>query len=341
MGLQITNTVSALAVFVQGILSFFSPCVLPLVPVYLSYLAGDAGTEGQPPRRRRLRLLTSTLFFVLGISFAIFTLGMGVSALGQFFSQSRQVFTVIGGLVLIVLGLVQLGLFGRHGFSRELRLPFRIQGTVNPFTALLLGFTFSFAWTPCVGPALASVLVMAGSASSAGLGFAYIGLYTLGFVLPFLALGFFADALLSLLRRSQKALAWTGRIGAVLLIAMGVLLLAGWVTSDTFRSDFLHRKGNPRRMVLMRVSGDSMVPEIQDNDLVLLDQGQTEIVSGRLYAIGFEDAIYIKRIDLLPGQIVLHSTNPAYPPVTLDLSGDCAEQFRVIGRVLWSGREYR
>ena len=96
-----------------------------------------------------------------------------------------------------------------------------------------------------------------------------------------------------------------------------------------------------RRMVLMRVSGDSMVPEIQDNDLVLLDQGQTEIVSGRLYAIGFEDAIYIKRIDLLPGRIVLHSTNPAYPPVTLDLSGDCAEQFRVIGRVLWSGREYR
>lgn len=239
MGLQITNTVSALAVFVQGILSFFSPCVLPLVPVYLSYLAGDAGTENQPPRRRRLRLLISTLFFVAGISFAIFTLGMGVSALGQFFSQSRQVFTVIGGLVLIVLGLVQLGLFGRHGFSRELRLPFRIKGTVNPFTALLLGFTFSFAWTPCVGPALASVLVMAGSASSAGLGFAYIGLYTLGFVLPFLALGLFADALLGLLRRSQKALAWTGRIGAVLLIAMGVLLLAGWVTSDTFRSDFL------------------------------------------------------------------------------------------------------
>ena len=111
-----------------------------------------------------------------------------------------------------------------------------------------------------------------------------------------------------------------------------------------FRSDFLHRKGNPRRMVLMRVSGDSMVPEIQDNDLVLLDQGQTEIVSGRLYAIGFELARVAPGctcIDLLPGQIVLHSTNPAYPPVTLDLSGDCAEQFRVIGRVLWSGREYR
>ena len=108
-----------------------------------------------------------------------------------------------------------------------------------------------------------------------------------------------------------------------------------------FRGDFLRRMGNPRRIVLMRVSGDSMVPEIFDNDLVLLDRGQTEISPGRLYAVGFEDAIYIKRIDKLPGKIILHSVNPAYPPLSLDLRGDCADQFRVIGRVLWSGREYR
>ena len=108
-----------------------------------------------------------------------------------------------------------------------------------------------------------------------------------------------------------------------------------------FRSDFLRRKGNPRRMVLMRVSGDSMVPEIYDNDVVLLDQGQKEITPGRLYAVGFEDAIYIKRVDKLPGKIILHSANPAYPPLSLDLRGDGADQFRVIGRVLWSGREYR
>ena len=80
---------------------------------------------------------------------------------------------------------------------------------------------------------------------------------------------------------------------------------------------------------------------IFDNDLVLLDRGQTEISPGRLYAVGFEDAIYIKRIDKLPGKIILHSVNPAYPPLSLDLRGDCADQFRVIGRVLWSGREYR
>ena len=108
-----------------------------------------------------------------------------------------------------------------------------------------------------------------------------------------------------------------------------------------FRSDFLRRKGNPRRMVLMRVSGDSMVPEIYDNDVVLLDQGQKEITPGRLYAVGFEDAIYIKRVDKLTGKIILHSAKPAYPPLSLDLRGDGADQFRVIGRVLWSGREYR
>ena len=225
MGFTIQNSVSALTVFVQGLLSFFSPCVLPLVPVYLSYLSGGA----QQTRHRRRKLLVSTVFFVLGISFAFFVLGMGVSALGQFFSGARVWIARIGGVLLIVMGLIQL--FG-GGFTRELRLPFRLKNTINPFTALLLGFTFSFAWTPCVGPALASVLLMAGSTGSSALGFAYIGLYTLGFVVPFLLVGIFADAMLGLLSRSKKALVWTTRVGAVLLILIGVLLLLGWTTGD-------------------------------------------------------------------------------------------------------------
>ena len=229
MGFTIQNSVSALTVFVQGLLSFFSPCVLPLVPVYLSYLSGGA----QQTRHRRRKLLVSTVFFVLGISFAFFVLGMGVSALGQFFSGARVWIARIGGVLLIVMGLIQL--FG-GGFTRELRLPFRLKNTINPFTALLLGFTFSFAWTPCVGPALASVLLMAGSAGSSALGFVYIGLYTLGFVVPFLLVGVFADAMLGLLSRSKKALVWTTRVGAVLLLIIGVLLLLGWTTGDVASS---------------------------------------------------------------------------------------------------------
>ncbi len=235
MGFDLTNTVSAATVFIQGILSFFSPCVLPLVPVYLSYLSG--GAEQQDAKKRRRTLLISTLFFILGISFAFFVLGLGVSALGKFFSNSRAVFSLFAGVLLILLGLLQL--FGKGSFGGlEFRLPFRIRGTMNPFTALLLGFTFSFAWTPCVGPALAGVLLMTGTAESAALGFSYIGLYTLGFVIPFLALGIFADTLIGFIQKSRAALAWTTRIGALLLILMGCLLLSGWVTSDSFSSEF-------------------------------------------------------------------------------------------------------
>ena len=108
-----------------------------------------------------------------------------------------------------------------------------------------------------------------------------------------------------------------------------------------FRSDFLHRKGSPSKMVLMRVSGDSMEPEIKDGDVVLLDQGKTTILPGRMYAVGIEEAIYVKQIDTIPGKLILKSMNQAYPPIEVDMRGDLAEQARVIGQVLWVGREYR
>lgn len=107
-----------------------------------------------------------------------------------------------------------------------------------------------------------------------------------------------------------------------------------------FRSDFLHRKGNPKSMVLMRVDGDSMQPEIMDGDAVLLDQSKTDIRLGKIFAVGFEDAIYLKRIDRVPGKLILKSTNPAYPPLEIDVQGQEQDLFRVIGQVLWIGREY-
>lgn len=108
-----------------------------------------------------------------------------------------------------------------------------------------------------------------------------------------------------------------------------------------FRRDFIARKGNPQDMVLMRVFGDSMEPEICHGDVVLLDQSKKRIFPGYLFAVGFEDAIYLKRIDMLPGKVVLKSMNPAYPPVELDIRGQMNDLFRVIGRVLWCGREYK
>lgn len=110
--------------------------------------------------------------------------------------------------------------------------------------------------------------------------------------------------------------------------------------SYAFRADFLHRKGDPKNMVMMRVEGDSMQPEIMDNDVVLLDQSKTEIKAGRIFAVGFDEAIYCKRIDRLPGKIILKSVNPEYAPVELDVRDQQEDAFRVIGQVIWCGREY-
>ncbi len=131
-------------------------------------------------------------------------------------------------------------------------------------------------------------------------------------------------------------------VKAVLSAGSGSLETNGEYEREyAFRRDFIQRKGSPKNMVLMRVHGDSMQPEIQDNDVVLLDQSKRDIFPGHIYAVGFDDSIYLKRIDRIPGKVILKSVNPEYPPVELVVQEQTAEQFRVIGQVLWVGREYR
>ena len=231
MGFSIETSVSAVTVFLQGALSFFSPCVLPLVPLYVSYLAGGAAVVGEDGVRRypRGKIFLNTLFFVAGISFAFFLLGLGLTALGAFFHDYQVWFARISGVIILLFGLYQLGLGKRAMLlEQERRLPFRLDKlAMNPAVALVMGFTFSFAWTPCVGPTLSSVLLMASSGSSAAAGFLLIGVYTLGFVLPFLAVGLFTGAVLDFFKAHQSVVRYTVKIGAVLLIVMGILTLTG------------------------------------------------------------------------------------------------------------------
>ncbi|MBQ4472891.1 MAG: redoxin domain-containing protein, partial [Lachnospiraceae bacterium] len=230
-GLDVGTSVSALTVFVQGLLSFFSPCVLPLLPVYIGYLSGGTTTkneEGTIVYNRR-KVMINTLFFVLGISVAFFLLGLGFSALGLFFRQNQMVFARIGGVIVILFGLYQLGVFGTSAvLGSERRLPVSLEKlSMSPVTALLLGFLFSFSWTPCVGPVLSSVLLMASTAKSSGLGFLLIGVYTLGFVLPFLAAGLFTTTILGLFQKHRNVVRYTVKIGGVLLILMGLAMVTG------------------------------------------------------------------------------------------------------------------
>ncbi len=237
MNFNVETGIPFITVFIQGLLSFFSPCILPLVPLYISYLAGGMYRTDENGRISypRKKVLIHTLFFILGIGFAFILMGLGFTAVGRFFSGNKVWFTRIGGLIMIGFGLYQLGVFGKsQSMEQTRRLPFSMEGkTFGPFMALLLGFTFSFAWTPCVGPVLAGVLLMASSAATAASGFALIGVYMAGFVLPFLAVGIFAGAALDFFNRRRQVIQYTVKIGGILLILMGVMTMTGWMNGVT------------------------------------------------------------------------------------------------------------
>lgn len=228
-GFDLSVSVSLVTVFVQGILSFFSPCVLPLLPLYLGYLSGSMG-DAQGAQTSRVKTLVNTLFFVIGISAAFFLLAQGMTALGQALHQYQKIIIQVGGILIIAFGLFQLGVFRPMALEQDRRIRFPLQKlAMSPLVALVFGFTFSFAWTPCVGPALASVLLMAGSADTALQGFALIGLYTLGFVLPFLAVALFAGGLLKLFQKHRNVVRYTVKVGGALLVVIGLLMVTGWM----------------------------------------------------------------------------------------------------------------
>lgn len=230
MGLELDVTVSALTVFIQGLLSFFSPCILPIIPLYVGYLSGGTVSEGADGEKiyDQRKVLIHTSCFILGISCAFFILGLGFSTLGTFLTSHQETITMIGGSFIIIMGLIQLGVFKKITLYKEFRLPVKINAEkMNPLTALLMGFTFSFAWTPCVGPALSTVLIMISSTSNKALGMILMGIYTIGFILPFLFLGIFTTRVLSFFKKNVNLVKYTVRIGAVVMILMGVLMVTG------------------------------------------------------------------------------------------------------------------
>ena len=237
MGFSLDVSVPVMTVFLQGLVSFFSPCVLPLLPLYIGYLSGGTGKRGEDGRihYERGKVMLHTICFVVGVSFAFFLLGFGFSAMGNFFKTNQTMFARIGGILVVLFGFYQLGFFGTSQvLGKERRLPFKLDSlAMSPVTALIMGFTFSFAWTPCVGPALASVLLMAASASTKAMAFGLIGVYTLGFVLPFLAVGLFTTSLFEFFKTHVNVVKYTVKIGGILMVFMGVLMFTGRMNAVT------------------------------------------------------------------------------------------------------------
>jgi len=198
----------------EGIVLFLSPCILPLLPVYLSILANSMTehTEG---------LIKNTLGFVLGISSTFFLLGMSVYTVGSFFSDYQILLTLIGGVIIVVMGLFYMGVIQSNVLNKDRRFQMKT-GQMNIVSSFILGLTFSFGWTPCIGPTLASVLVMASTSSNRSTALFLILIYTIGFTMPFMILAIFYKKLVRYIDRIKNHMLLIKRMGGVILIIAGI-----------------------------------------------------------------------------------------------------------------------
>lgn len=228
------ENISFIMVFLEGLLSFLSPCVLPLIPLYMAYLSGNGRKTGEDGTITyvRSKVLINTICFIAGISTAFFILGISFSTLGSFFNEHRSVLGKIGGILIIILGLFQIGLLKIKYLQREKKLALNLENKAfGPLTAYVMGFTFSFAWTPCVGPMLSSVLILASNTGSTLTGNLLVITYSIGFVLPFLFLGLFTGSMLNFLGKRKNLLKYTVKAGGVIMIIMGFLTFTGFFTA--------------------------------------------------------------------------------------------------------------
>lgn len=211
-----------LAAFVAGIISFLSPCVLPLVPGYVSYVTGQAVRNALASRSHAPRLQTVGLSFcfVLGFSTVFVILGASASALGQLLLTYRYEMNIAGGLIVIGFGLFTFGILRPWWLLRELRMP-AVAPHRRPIAAYILGVAFAFGWSPCIGPILGSILTVGAAAATVGRGIVLLATYALGLGVPFLLAAAFTDGLLARLKS-------LGRIGrACQLIAGGIMVVMG------------------------------------------------------------------------------------------------------------------
>ena len=225
------QSVSIPAALIAGLVSFLSPCVLPLVPAYLVYLTGatiERVASDESPSASRRAVMLSALMFVLGFSTVFVALGASASFIGGLIRAWSAELSIIAGIV-IIMGLHFLGLTRLGFLMREGRLP--IPKPVGLWGAYVMGLAFAFGWTPCIGPILAAILSVAASEATVAKGAGLLAVYSAGLGIPFLIAAFMIERFSSVLARMKEHLATVERVMGVLMILVGVGFLTGMVSS--------------------------------------------------------------------------------------------------------------
>lgn len=213
------------AALFAGLLSFFSPCILPLIPAYFSFMTGlslDELTENKAETRKKVIL--ATLFYVAGFSFIFILFGASASFLGGFVSQYSWAVRYLGGGIILVFGLHLLGIINIRGFNFEKRVhinekPLHLMGT------FVIGMAFGAGWSPCIGPMLGSILIVAGNQDTILKGVSLLAVYSAGLAIPFLIISFFINSILEIMKRATRFIGILNKASGVLLIVIGILLI--------------------------------------------------------------------------------------------------------------------
>lgn len=221
------NNVSLFLAFSAGLISFLSPCVLPLVPAYVSYMTGES-VQSNNKTTDKFYILYKSLGFVIGFSIVFVIMGASITSLGKLFIKNQIIFKRIAGILIIIFGLHTSGILKIKFFSKEMKF-MSLGNSKGAFGSVLMGMAFAAGWTPCVGPILSSILVYATSMDTIGRGILLLILYSLGLAVPFVLTALAVDKLSSKLPKVTKHLKVVSIISGILLIILGVLIFTNKV----------------------------------------------------------------------------------------------------------------
>ena len=227
------ENVSVFVAFTAGLISFLSPCILPMIPSYLAFITGislEELSQDQNLKKVRKSVITNSLFFILGFSILFIALGASATFIGKFLAKNIRWFEIIGGALVVILGLHFAGVFKLKFLDRERKIhlekkPLGLIGTV------LVGMAFGAGWTPCVGPILGSILTMAAATQDIAKGIVLLISYSIGLGIPFLLTGLLIHKFFEYFKTIRKYFRVITLVGGILLVIIGVLLITGYFTT--------------------------------------------------------------------------------------------------------------
>jgi cytochrome c-type biogenesis protein len=226
-----TDTITYPAAFIAGLLSFLSPCILPLIPAYFTFITGYSLEQltDQSQAGLRHKVFLSTLSYVAGFSFVFILMGATASIMGKLLFKFQDWVRISGGILIILLGIHLTGLFRIPLLDMQKKITI-VKKPLHVLGTFLVGMAFGAGWTPCIGPLLGSILVVAGNQETVGQGVVLLGIYSGGLALPFILLSLFIHLLVKFIRKANRIIKYVNPFAGILLILMGVLLLANKLT---------------------------------------------------------------------------------------------------------------